>query len=182
MKLKFIAMLLLAAAIPFDGYPKTVLVGGKYNLTGISAGSSKTASALKKRTFSYGEITLEPDDSLVFALDDMVDTIGSYTVLDSFLPAGIEITWTGTKFKVPKAGRVKYSKSEGDFVTTREENPCGFKISISSKGKVRGSFKVYAANGTKLKSYTATFSGNLEGDGLSVKVKKANVYSSASIN
>ena len=110
-----------------------------------SAVSSSVGSLGKKKAFSYGDIYLEPDDGLMFSLEEMVDDIDGYEVMSEYLPDGIEVTWTGRKFKVPKAGRVKYSKKEGDFIATSDDNPCGLSISISKKGKVTGSFKVYVA-------------------------------------
>ena len=186
-------LMLLLALVSFAGYPK--LADAKVNLAAygigpyrigpaVSLGSSLSSSSVslgKKKAFSYGDIYLEPDDGLFFSLEEMVDDINGYEVLSEYLPDGIEVTWTGRKFKVPKAGRVKYSKKEGDFVATSDDNPCGLTISISKKGKVSGSFKVYVAkSGTKVKSYTAKISGYLGGD-LSVSMKKAGVYTAASL-
>ena len=111
------AVLLLAASIPVLGFSKS-----------------------KNKAFTYGDITLEPEESITFALSDMTDEINGYEVLSEYLPDGIEVTWTGKKFKAPKAGKVKYSKKDEDFVATQDENPCGFKLSVSKKGKVSGSF------------------------------------------
>ena len=184
-------LMLLLALVSFVGYPR--LADAKVNLaaygissyrigSSVSLGSSSSSASLgKKKAFSYGDIYLEPDDGLFFSLEEMVDEIDGYEVLSEYLPDGIEVTWTGRKFKVPKAGRVKYSKKEGDFVATSDDNPCGLTISISKKGKVTGSFKVYVAkSGTKVKSYTAKISGYLGGD-LSVSMKKAGVYTAASL-
>ena len=154
MKTRQIILLLAAAVMPFLGYSKS-------------------------KPFIYGDIELEPEDSLFFSLEDAPDTIGGYDVLGEYLPDGIEVEWTGKKFKTPKAGKVKYSKKEGDFVATKDENPCGFKISISKKGKVKGSFKVYVAKSEKkLKSYTAKISGYLGGE-LVVTIKKVGSYSAS---
>ncbi len=150
MKLKNLALLLLTALIPF-----------------IGLGKSKGGSIL-----AIGDMTLEPEDSLTFSLEDFPDEVMGYEVLSEFLPEGVDIVWTGKKFKAPKAGRVKYSKKEEDFVSTSDENPCGLKISINKKtGRVSGSFKVYCAKSEKkLKSYTAKFGGYLGGE-LTVSVK-----------
>lgn len=154
MKLRNIALLLLTALIPFIGWSKSKLV-----------------------TLYVGDLTLEPEDSVTFSLEEFADEIGGYEVLSEFLPEGIDIEWTGKKFKAPKAGRVKYSKSEEDFVTTNDENPCGLKISINKKtGKVKGSFKIYVQKSEKkLKRYTAKISGNL-GSSLVVTVKKVGSF------
>lgn len=123
---------------------------------------------------TIGEITLEPDDSLTFSLQDEPEEVGGYEVLSEFLPTGVEVTWTGKKFKLPKAGKVKYSKKEEDFVTTSDENPCGLKLSVNKKtGRVKGSFKIYVAKSEKkLKTFSATVSGYV-GEELTVTVKKA---------
>lgn len=195
MKLKHSMLMFVAVAVPFMGYSKVAFPFAGIKLRspivmpasfgGVklpSSGSSLSVSGGK--AFSYGEIYLEPEEGFMFSIADMEDEIGGYPVLSEYLPEGIEVTWTGKKFKVPKAGKVKYSKSEGDFVATRDENPCGFSISISKKtGKVKGSFKVYVAvSEKKLKAYTASFSGYLGGESLSVSIKKAGVYAAATLD
>lgn len=196
MKLNHSLLILVAVAVPFVGHSKsynpyayagyayTGYAYAGYAYTGTKSSSSAAVSASGKKTFSYGDVILEPEDGLMFSVADIEDEIGGYPVLTEFLPEGIEVTWTGKKFKVPKAGRVKYSKKEGDFIATRDENPCGFTISISKKtGKVKGSFKVYVAvSEKKLKSYTATFSGYLGGEELSLSIKKAGVYATATLD
>ena len=154
MKLKKFVPFVLAVIVPLIGFSKSKLT-----------------------PIAFGDTVLEPEDSLFFSLEDMADEIKGYEVLSEYLPDGIEVVWTGKKFKAPKAGKVKYSKKEGDFIATKEENPCGFKISVSKKtGKVKGSFKVYVQKSEKkLKSYTAKFTGYL-GNDLTVTVKKVGVY------
>ena len=77
--------------------------------------------------------------------------------------------------ETPKAGKVKYVKSEEDFDDVKDsENPCGLKVSINKKtGKVSGSFKIYTAKTEKkLKTYTAKISGYVGNETLTVTVKK----------
>ena len=184
MKVKCIALVLTAAALSFLGNAKSYWgVYGLYGLTGwTGGGSSGSSSSIGSKTFSYGDVILEPQDSLFFSVEDLPDEIDGSPVLSEFLPDGIEVTWTGKRFKVPAAGFVKYSKKEGDFVATKDENPCGFKISISKKGKVSGSFKVYVQKSEKkVKAYSAKFSGYLDGD-IALSIKKAGVYTVASLN
>lgn len=154
MKLMKLAVLALVAVVPLLGFSKSSL-----------------------KTLFVGDLTLEPDDSVMFSADDMPDDIDGYEVLSEFLPQGVEVVWTGKKFKTPKAGKVKYSKKEEGFVTTNDENPCGFKMSINKKtGKVSGSFKVYVAKSEKkLKSYSAKITGYLGGE-LSITIKKVGVF------
>ena len=104
----------------------------------------------KSKSITIGETVLEPEDTLSFSLEEMADEIGGYPVMSEYLPDGVEVEWTGKKFKTPKAGSVKYSKKEEDFITTSEDNPCGLKVSINKKtGKVtvkkglkKGTYKV----------------------------------------
>ncbi len=160
MKAKYLVSALMAAAIPLLGFSKS-----------------------KNKTFSYGEIFLEPEDSLTFTVDELPDEIGGFEVLGEYLPDGVDVEWTGKKFKTPKAGRVKYSKKEGDFVSTSDDNPSGLKISVNKKtGKVTGSFKIYVAKSEKkLKSYSAKITGYIGSETLRVSVKKAGFYTIGSL-
>ena len=127
---------------------------------------------------------LDADDVLSFELLDAPDEIGGQEVLDEYLPDGIEVVWTGKKFKTPKSAspKVKKDKDTGDYeivVSEKgEDNPCGLKVSYKkSSGKVSGSFKVYTysegkSGKPKIKSWSAKFSGKL-GYELSVTIKKA---------
>lgn len=131
----------------------------------------------KSTAITIGDTVLEPGDSFFFSLEEMAEEIGGLPVMDEYLPDGIEVEWTGKRFKTPKAGKVKYSKKEEDFITTSDENPCGFKMSINKKkGKVSGSFKVYVQKSEKkVKSYTAKVSGYV-GSELVVTVKKVGTF------
>lgn len=136
-----------------------------------------------EETSTEETVTLEAGSTLTFSVDDMPDEIGGKEVLSEFLPDGIEVQWTGKTLKVPKAGKVKYSKSEEDFVSTSEANPCGLKLKVSKKGAVSGSFKVYVEGKSekKVKSYTAKVSGTLGGT-LRVKVSKVSGSFTASLD
>ena len=128
------------------------------------------------KTLVFGEdIVLEPESSLTFTLaGDLEDLPFPYEVL-AFSPDGVDVEWTGKKFKTPKAGKVKYIKSDEDFGDSKDsDNPCGLKISINKKtGKVSGSFKVYTAKTEKkLKTYTAKVSGYVGSESLTVTIKK----------
>ena len=151
-KLKIVTILLAMSVLPFFGWGKST-------------------------TIAVGDMVLEPDDFLSFSMEEMIDEIDGYPVLSEYLPDGIDVTWTGKKFKVPKKGKVKYSKKEEDFVTTSDDNPCGFSVSVNKKtGKVKGSFKVYAQKSEKkLKTYTAKISGFLGSD-LTVTIKKVGTF------
>ena len=124
-------------------------------------------------------------DYLTFSLDseDFPESVDGRYVLAEYLPEGIEVEWSGKKFKTPKAGKPKVKKEDGEYYIDVSEkgadNPCGLKLKYKAKtGKVTGSFKVYAysegKNGKpKIKSYSAKISGYLgDEDGLPVTIKK----------
>ena len=135
-----------------------------------------TFSKSSSTTLTFGEdIVLEPESELTFSLAGDIDELPfPYEVL-AFSPDGVGVEWTGKKFKTPKAGKVKYVKSDEDFDDVKDsENPCGLKISINKKtGKVSGSFKVYTAKTEKkLKTYTAKVTGYVGSESLTVTIKK----------
>ena len=160
MKMKQSILLMMVAVLPFIGFSKSSL-----------------------KTLTFGEdIVLEPESELTFTLSADVDELPfPYEVL-SFSPDGVGVEWTGKKFKTPKAGKVKYVKSDEDFDDVKDsENPCGLKVSINKKtGKVSGSFKIYTAKTEKkLKTYTAKISGYVGSETLTVTVKKIGTVSAS---
>lgn len=139
---------------------KQILIAAAAMLVALSSyGKSKY------KTIVLNGEEYDPDSILMFSIDDVPDTIGGYEVMSEYAPMGIEVIWTGKKFKTPKAGKVKYSKKEGDFIATSDENPCGLKVSINKKtGKVSGSFKLYVMKSEKkLKSYSFKITGVVGG-------------------
>ena len=160
MKMKHCVLLMVVSMLPFISFSKSSL-----------------------RTLTFGEdIVLEPESELTFTLSADVDELPfPYEVL-SFSPDGVGVEWTGKKFKTPKAGKVKYVKSDEDFDDVKDsENPCGLKVSINKKtGKVSGSFKIYTAKTEKkLKTYTAKISGYVGSETLTVTVKKIGTVSAS---
>jgi len=119
---------------------------------------------------------LEAGEIFSFSLeDDFPETINGLEVLTEFLPDGVELEWTGKKLKAPKAGKIKYSKKDEEFVDKKDsDNPSGLSVKLNKKkGTVSGSFKVYLVKGeTKLKSAKAKFSGKV-GASMKVRVKKS---------
>ena len=76
-----------------------------------------------------------------------------------YLPDGVSVTQKGTKWTVPKAGKVTMKKGVVDD-SKAGENPCGLKLTYKSKeGTFTGSFKVYAENKGKLKTTTVNVAG-----------------------
>lgn len=140
---------------------------------GYSSGGG-TSSSDDENDEERETLTLEKGDEISFAFEeDFPEEIGGLEVLTEFLPDGVPLEWNGKKLKAPKAGKIKYSKSEEAFVDKKDSNnPSGLSAKYSKKkGTISGSFKVYVAKSeTKLKSYKAKFSGKL-GDTMKVYVK-----------
>ena len=78
-----------------------------------------------------------------------------------YLPDGIEITTKKTKWVLPKAGKVVYSKKAGGIDESKlGENPSGLKLTFKSKdGTFSGSFKAYRDVKGKPKATTVSVSG-----------------------
>ena len=82
-------------------------------------------------------------------------------VLTEYLPNGVPVTKKGTKWTLPKVGRITMKKGVID-VSKAGENPSGLKLTYKVKdGTFKGSFKVYAENKGKLKATTVNVTGFL---------------------
>ena len=80
-------------------------------------------------------------------------------VLTAYMPDGMKVTLSGTKWTLPKAGKVVYKNRAVD-ASKLGENPSGLKLSYKAKdGSFKGSFKVYSDNGGKLTATTVTVIG-----------------------
>ena len=83
------------------------------------------------------------------------------TVLTKYLPKSVPVTKKGTKWTLPKVGRITMKKGVID-VSKAGENPSGLKLTYKAKdGTFKGSFKVYAENKGKLKATTVNVTGFL---------------------
>ena len=117
---------------------------------------------------------LEVEGSLGMEGEFLTDEV---TIDDALLPDNVPITVSGTKWKLPKADRVKFSREDEAYeVTTDYGNPAGVKLTFSAAtGIFKGSFKVYAVTEQgRSKQLTATVNGavvNGEGYG-SASIKK----------
>jgi uncharacterized repeat protein (TIGR02543 family) len=82
-------------------------------------------------------------------------------VLTDYLPDGVPVTQSGSKWTLPKAGKVAYQRGGTDVDTSKlGENPSALKLTYKAKdGSFKGSFKVYADNGGKLKATTVNVTG-----------------------
>ena len=76
-----------------------------------------------------------------------------------YFPNGVAVTQKGTKWTLPKAGKVAYKNGAVDE-TKLGENPCGLKLTYKAKdGTFKGSFKVYTEVKGKPKATTVNVTG-----------------------
>ncbi len=84
-------------------------------------------------------------------------------VLSDYLPDGVPVTQNGAKWVVPKAGKIALKKGVVDD-SKAGENPSALKLTYKAKdGSFKGSFKVYADVGGKLKTTTVNVTGVMVG-------------------
>jgi len=90
-----------------------------------------------------------------------------------YLPDGVNVTQSGTKWILPKAGKVVYKNGVVDEKKLGE-NPCGLKLIYKAKdGSFKGSFKGYAEVKGKPKATTVNVTGFLlDGIGYGVATVK----------
>ncbi len=79
---------------------------------------------------------------------------------EDYLPGGIEITTKGTKWVLPKVGKVVLDRYGDVNESKLGENPSGLKLAYKAKdGTFTGSFKAYTDVNGKLKATTVSVSG-----------------------
>ena len=86
----------------------------------------------------------------------------------AYLPEGLAVAANGKKWVVAdgaKAGKVAFAKGTTEIDETKlGANPSGLKLTYKAKdGSFKGSFKVYALVGGKIKAYTANVTGVMVG-------------------
>jgi len=85
-------------------------------------------------------------------------------VLTDYLPDGVPVTQKGNKWVVPKAGKITLKKGVLDD-SKAGANPSALKLTYKAKdGSFKGTFKVYAVVGGKLKATTVNVTGVMVGD------------------
>ena len=85
-------------------------------------------------------------------------------VLTGYLPDGVSVTQSGTRWILPKAGKIAMKKIVIDE-SKAGENPAALKLTYKAKdGSFKGSFKVYADLGGKLKATTVSVTGVMVGN------------------
>ena len=97
----------------------------------------------------------------VFHVDaDEFASVFGQTMLP-YLPDGVPVTQKGTKWTLPKAGKVVYKNGAVDE-SKLGDNPCGLKLTYKPKdGSFKGSFKVYTEVKGKPKATTVNVTGFL---------------------
>lgn len=104
---------------------------------------------------------------VAFDPEQLVKVIpGLYT---AYLPIGIPVSQSGTKWIVAngaKSGKVVLDRKTGQVDETKlGANPSGLKFTYKAKdGTFKGSFKVYALEKGKIKSYTLNVTGLMIGN------------------
>ncbi len=110
---------------------------------------------------AYGPVAELPWTSGSFMLDGSYD-FEDFDLDDSLLPDAVPVKYTGSKWQLPGADRIKFIREDGMYeVATDRGNPAGLKLSYTKKtGSFKGSFKLYGVkeNGSS-KKLTATVSG-----------------------
>lgn len=118
-----------------------------------------------------------PPAALKFAAEaSLPDKIGDADVLGEFLPANVSVAMAGGtsfgssampggKFIIAKPNKIKADGKGGVAVTGNTDNDAGLKLNYTAKtGAFRGSFRVCALNGGKLKKFKATVAGGFVGN------------------
>ena len=96
--------------------------------------------------------------SFVVDVDDVLWSKVSATAMTEYLPNGVPVSVKGSKWTLPKAGKLTLKKDELDD-SKAGENPSGLKLTPKRDGTFSGSFKVYYIEKNKLKSKTANVTG-----------------------
>jgi len=91
-------------------------------------------------------------------MGDALWTTVSPEVLVEYLPCDVPVVQSGTKWTLPKAGRLSVKKDVLDD-SKAGENPSGLKLTLKKDGSFGGSFKVYYLENGKLKSKAANVAG-----------------------
>ena len=102
--------------------------------------------------------TLAADAEFVVDTDAALWRSVSESALTEYLPNGATVAVKGTKWTLPKAGKLTMKKGVLD-ASKAGDNPSGLKLKPKKDGTFTGSFKVYYVEKGKLKSKTANVTG-----------------------
>ena len=118
-------------------------------------------------SFHVGKAGTLPSGA-TFHIDRNANLWGEFpdVVLTDLIPDGLPVTQTGTKWDIPKAGKVAYVKGTAEIdVEKAGQNPSALKLSYKPKdGSFKGSFKVYVDSNGKLKATTVNVTGVMAGN------------------
>lgn len=97
--------------------------------------------------------------SLVSQLPETLPNAG--TVQTDLLPTNVSAVGQGTKFEFAKANKIKVDKASGKIVKDGDtDNDAAIKLNCAAKDStLKGTFYVYALNGSRLKKVKATVTG-----------------------
>ena len=142
--------------VPVGYVKKNVKLG--FNIWIARDGSAAEVVGLGKDVVVGHNVSFKKE--AVFAVDSaaLLGLMGE-GVYEKYLPEGVAITVNGTKWVLPKAGKVSMKKGVIDE-SKAGENPAGLKLTYKAKdGSFSGSFKVYANVNGKLKATSVSVSG-----------------------
>ena len=132
---------------------------GSYTLwlknDGSAASVAESETALVGKPGTLG-------DGAQFAIDDIPALVGIVPgMFTDQLPTNVAVKAVGTKWMLPKAGKVAYKRGTTEIDATKlGENPSALKLTYMAKdGSFKGSFKVYADNAGRLKATTVNVTG-----------------------
>ncbi len=115
-------------------------------LDGVESYASGYVGGITGAAFFNGEFETLPD------------LLGDDTY-EKYFPTNMRFTVSGTKWTLPKAGKVALKNGVVDE-SKLKDNPAALKLSYTAKnGTFKGSFKVYANQNGRVKSYSASVTG-----------------------
>ena len=130
---------------------------GSVEITGLAGASVGKADALKS--------------GAAFRMDGVALSRVLPGLLTGYLPGGLSVAQSGAKWVVAggaKAGKLKLLRGTSEIDREKSkftDNMSGLKLTYKAKdGSFKGSFKVYALENGKIKSYTANVTGMMVGD------------------
>ena len=118
-----------------------------------SVAESETALVGKPGTLASGA---------QFVIDDVPALVGLVPgMFTDLLPTNVAVKAVGTKWTLPKAGKVAYKRGTTEIDATKlGDNPSALKLTYKAKdGSFKGSFKVYANNAGRLKATSVNVTG-----------------------
>ena len=127
----------------------------------LSDGRTARAEGLSEKVYVGRPGALASDATFHVSTDAADWSAISGKVLTDYLPDGVKVTPRGTKWVLPKAGKVAYKDGAAD-ASKLLDNPSALKLTYkAADGSFKGSFKVYAEVNGKPKATTVNVTGYL---------------------